>query len=140
MPWYIADETTSNEWKEIRDNPAPWAELQTAKIVLTLPSEHVKGIDDPAELMEFWDGVMDSCADLLGKGYDRKRAERFVTDTQISEGFMHAGYPLMAPLKMASTIVNKARIMRNEPHVWGLFHEIGHNHQNDLWVLEERRR
>jgi hypothetical protein len=134
MPWYIAGKTTSDEWKKIRDNPAPWAELQTAKIVLTLPSEHVKGIDDPAELMEFWDGVMDSCADLLGKGHDRKRAERFVTDTQISGGLMHSGYPLMAGLDMGSTFVDKARIMRNEPHVWGLFHEIGHNHQNGLWV------
>ena len=135
MPWYIAGKTASEEWKEIRDNPAPWAELQTAKIVLTLPSEYVKGIDDPADLMEFWDGVMDSCADLLGRGHDRRRAERFVTDAQISVGFMHSGYPLMAGLNMASTLVDKTRIMRNEPHVWGLFHEIGHNHQNDLWVF-----
>jgi len=134
MPWYIAGKTTSHEWKEIRDNPAPWAELQTAKIVLTLPSEHVKGMDDPDELMEFWDGVMDSCADLLGKGHNRKRAERFVTDTQIRAFSMHAGYPLMGGLNRAGTFVDKARIMRNEQSAWGLFHEIGHNHQNHLWV------
>ncbi len=135
MPWYIAGKTTAEEWKKMRDNPAPWGELQTAKVVLTLPTEHVKGIDDPAELMEFWDGVMDSCADLLGKGCDRKRAERFVTDTQISAGYMHSGYPLMAGLDIGSTFVDKARIMRNgHGGVWGLFHEIGHNHQNSLWV------
>lgn len=135
MPWYIAGKTTAEEWKKMRDNPAPWGELQTAKVVLTLPIEHVKGIDDPAELMEFWDGVMDSCADLLGKGHDRKRAERFVTDTQISAGYMHSGYPLMAGLDIGSTFVDKARIVRNgHGGVWGLFHEIGHNHQNSLWV------
>ena len=65
----------------------------------------------------------------------RKRAERFVTDTQISAGYMHSGYPLMAGLDIGSTFVDKARIMRNgHGGVWGLFHEIGHNHQNSLWV------
>ena len=48
---------------------------------------------------------------------------------------MHSGYPLMAGgLDAASLFVDKAKIMRNEPRVWGLFHEIGHNHQNSLWV------
>ncbi len=135
MPWYIAGKTTVEQWKKIRNNPAPWAELQTSKVVLTLPTENIKTMDDPAELMEFWDGVMDSCADLLGKDHSRKRAERFVTDTQISAGYMHSGYPLMAGLDIVSTFIDKARIMRNGHHgVWGLFHEIGHNHQNALWV------
>jgi len=136
MPWYIAGTTTSDEWKRVRDNPAPWAELQTAKIVLTVPSEHVRVMEDPAELMEFWDGVMDSCADLLGRDHNRKRAERFVIDAQIGYGFMHNNYPLMARSHMAPILVDKARMMRNERHACSFFHEIGHNHQNLSWVFK----
>ena len=135
MPWYVAGKTTDKQWKRIRDLPAPWAELQTDRVVFTLPAEHIREVENMAELMEFWDGVMDSCADLLGKDHARKRAERFATDTQISAGYMHSGYPLMAGLDIGSTLVDKARIVRNgHGGVWGLFHEIGHNHQNSLWV------
>ncbi len=135
MPWYVAGKTTNEQWKTSRNHPAPWAELQTDKVVLTLPSEHVREIENMVELMEFWDGIMDSCADLLGKDHTRKRAERFATDTQISAGYMHSGYPLMAGLDIGSTLVDKDRIIRNgHGGVWGLFHEIGHNHQNALWV------
>ncbi len=135
MPRYIAGKTTAEQWQKIRNNPAPWAELETDKVVFTLPSEHVRKLDDPAELMTFWDGVMNACADLLGKEHNRIRPERFVTDIQISVGYMHSGYPLMTGLDIASTFVDKDRIMRNgHAGVWGLFHEIGHNHQNALWV------
>jgi hypothetical protein len=135
MPWYIAGETTDDQWKTIRNYPAPWAELQTDKVILTLPAERIRNVDNMPELTAFWDGVMDSCADLLGKEHARKRAERFVTDTQISNGYMHSGYPLMAGLDISGTLVDKDGIVnRKHSGVWGLFHEIGHNHQNALWT------
>ncbi|MCI0498309.1 MAG: M60 family metallopeptidase [Planctomycetales bacterium] len=135
MPWYVAGKTTDEQWKTIRNNPAPWAELQTDKVVLTLPAKDVRQLEKMDDLMAFWDGVMDSCADLLGKEHNRQRAERFATDVQISAGYMHSGYPLMAGLDISSTLVDKARIVRNgHGGVWGLFHEIGHNHQDAMWV------
>ncbi|MCK4999980.1 MAG: M60 family metallopeptidase [Anaerohalosphaera sp.] len=135
MPRYIAGKTKPKQWLKIRNNPAPWAEFETDKVVFTLASEHVRSIDDPTEIVKFWDGVMDSCADLLGKKHDRKRAERFATDIQISAGYMHSGYPLMAGLDIGSTMLDIDRIKKNgHGGVWGLFHEIGHNHQNSLWV------
>ena len=135
MPWYVAGETTDRQWKKIRERKVPWAELQTDKVVVTLSAEHVRKLDDMKELMAFWDSIMDSCADLLGKDHARRRAERFATDTQISAGYMHSGYPLMAGLDIGSTMVDVERIKKNgHGGVWGLFHEVGHNHQNSLWV------
>ena len=135
MPRYIAGKTKAKQWKKQRSHPAPWAEIETKKVVFTLASEHIRDIEDPTEIVEFWDGVMDSCADLLGREHKRKRSERFATDIQISAGYMHSGYPLMAGLDIGSTMVDIERIKKNgHGGVWGLFHEIGHNHQNSLWV------
>jgi len=135
-PYYILGETDVDDWRaSIRLSPVPWAELATDKVVLTLPSEVVRELDAPDDVMRFWDGIMDCYADLLGRERQRRRAERFVSDVQISAGYMHSGYPLMTMLDITATMVDIKRIRSNGHHgVWGLFHEIGHNHQNSDWT------
>ncbi len=87
-------------------------------------------------LMEFWNQVLDACADLATIPRNRPRPERYVTDTQISAGYMHSGYPLMTMLDVAPVIVDRQRMMRNDHGgVWGLFHELGHNHQRPEWTF-----
>ena len=86
--------------------------------------------------MDFWDGIMDLYAELLGRSPQRRRIERFVSDVQISAGYMHSGYPLMVGLDISSTMIDIEKIKTNGHHgVWGLFHEIGHNHQNRDWTF-----
>jgi hypothetical protein len=49
---------------------------------------------------------------------------------------MHAGYPIMTHLDMPPVMVDKARMMSNgHGGVWGLFHELGHNHQSRDWTF-----
>ena len=136
-PHYIHGKTDLARWREsIRHLPAPWAELQTEKVIFTLPSKTVRDLDNPGELMDFWDGIMDRYAELLGRPPQRRRIERFVSDVQISAGYMHSGYPLMTMLDITGTMVDKQRIRTNGHHgVWGLFHEIGHNHQHRDWTF-----
>jgi len=135
-PYYVHGKTDLKQWRtSIRNDPAPWAELQGRKIILSLPAADVRKLDDPKELMDFWDGIMDLYAELFGRPAERRRIERFVADVQISAGYMHSGYPLMAMLDITSTMVYKPRIEANRHHgIWGLFHEIGHNHQNRDWT------
>jgi hypothetical protein len=136
-PYYVLGETDGDKWlSEIRNRKAPWGELATKKVVLTLPSEVLRTVDKPRELMEFWDGIMDCYADLLGRQQQRRRVERFVSDLQISAGYMHSGYPLMTMLDITNAMVDKEMITSNGHHgIWGLFHEIGHNHQNRDWTF-----
>ncbi len=136
-PHYVHGRTDLAEWRDsIRNYPAPWAELQTSKVILTLPSKDVRNLDDPKGLMDFWDRIMDCYAELLGLSPQRRRIERFVSDVQISAGYMHSGYPLMTMLDITTTMVDKDRIRTNAHHgVWGLFHEIGHNHQSGDWTF-----
>lgn len=136
-PLYVHGKTDIAKWKEtIRKYPAPWAELAGEKLIITIPSKDVRNFDDPKALMDFWDGIMDHYARFLGKGLKRRRTERFVSDVQISAGYMHSGYPLMVGLDITSTIIDVERVTANgHSGVWGLFHEIGHNHQNRDWTF-----
>jgi len=133
-PYYVLNETTLTEWCEkIRHRPAPWAELATDKVILTVPSKVVRTLDAPDTLMKFWNSVLDACAEFAAMPLERKRPERYVTDVQISAGYMHAGYPIMTHLDVAEVLVDANRLKSKGD--WGLFHELGHNHQARDWTF-----
>ncbi len=132
-PLYVHGRTTAAEWRDsVRQSPAPWAELATEKVVISLPTDHAREIEDPAALMDTWNRVLDACADLAGMPRDRKKAERIVPDLQISAGYMHSGYPIMTHADQYGILGRRDKIMAGQ---WGLFHELGHNHQNGDWTF-----
>lgn len=133
-PLFVLGRTTAEEWDAIRKRPAPWAEFASGKLVITVPSEAARSVADPVELMKFWDAVLDACADLSVVTRERGRAERFVHDVQISAGYMHSGYPIMAPMGEIPTVLDPAKVKRDG--AWGYFHELGHNHQSPLWTFD----
>lgn len=133
-PWYILGKTDLQQWRSaIRNYSAPMAEFQTDKLVISIPSRFMRELDDPEAVMKFWEEVMDADADLAGIDRNRPSAERFVSDVQISAGYMHAGYPLMCFLDAAPRFI-KVDHLRSDGD-WGMFHEIGHNHQNGDWTF-----
>ncbi len=132
-PLFRLGRTTGEQWWSIRGRPAPWAELAGRNVILTVPSRHVRALDDPAALMTFWDRVVDACADLAARPRGRERPERIVADEQIAAGYMHSGYPVMAHLDAAERMVDLDRLRTRGD--WGLFHELGHNHQSADWTF-----
>jgi len=133
-PHFVLGKTTNEAWREsIRANPAPWAELETSKVIITVPAEHIRALEDPVALMTWWDRVMDGCADLAARPHERERPERYVADVQISNGYMHAGYPIMTHLDAAPRFVDLATLSTKGD--WGMFHEMGHNHQHRDWTF-----
>ncbi len=133
-PHYILDETNIQEWRSsIRNRPGPWAELETDRIVLTVPSSAIRSLDNPYELMRFWRSVVEACADLASEPAPRTRPERIVPDTQISAGYMHSGYPIMTHMDVAERSVNLAQMLQGS---WGHFHELGHNFQSRNWTFD----
>lgn len=132
-PHYIHGRTTLAEWQELRAAPAPWGELETKKIVLSLPSSVLRDLEDPVALMKVWDETLDLVADLAAIPKDRPRAERIVCDEQISAGYMHSGYPIMTWLDMPPRLVSEAHMKKGD---WGIGHELGHNHQIGDWTFE----
>lgn len=133
-PRFVLGATDPGAWRaQIRALPGPWAEIGTDKIVLTIPSSVARAIDDPTAVLERWNVAMDAAADLAGIPTKRRSPERFVCDVQISNGYMHSGYPIMAHLDAAAFTSDLARLCVDG---WGPFHEVGHNHQVDVWTFD----
>ncbi|MGQ0627007.1 MAG: M60 family peptidase N-terminal accessory domain-containing protein, partial [Phycisphaerales bacterium] len=83
-PLFVLGKTTVQEWQEtIRKHPAPWAELGTAKVFVSVPSSTIRTLDDPEALLKVWDRVLDAAADLATIPHERARPERYVADQQI---------------------------------------------------------
>ncbi|XP_070761989.1 TRPM8 channel-associated factor homolog [Enoplosus armatus] len=130
-PYYKSGVTTAADWFSLRTAPSPWAELEFDNVILTVPSDVVRDLDRPDELAAHWDDIMRGIADLAAIPHKLPRKERFVTDVQISYGWMHAGYPIMTHRPTAAELVciDHAR----SEGLWGPIHELGHNQQRDCW-------
>uniref|UniRef100_A0A8C5PEC3 Peptidase M60 domain-containing protein n=2 Tax=Leptobrachium leishanense TaxID=445787 RepID=A0A8C5PEC3_9ANUR len=131
-PTYVKGMTCISSWvKNIRALPAPWAELVTENIILTVPSAAIRSLDDPEELLSLWDKIMEAVADLAAIPKKFQRPERIVADVQISAGWMHAGYPVMCYFASTKDLVNLQKMTKDG--LWGPIHELGHNQQKGAW-------
>ena len=135
-PLFVLGETDLDAWRdEIRHAPAPWAEIAGRNMIVTTDAREVRGLDDPAAVAEAWNRVLDLSAELAAwPSAARSSPERFVVDRQISAGYMHSGYPLMAHLDQQANLVN-TKHLRSECN-WGFYHEVGHNHQVGDWTFD----
>lgn len=131
-PLFELGKTDLQTWKDqLRNDPAPWAELVSSNLAISLPSASIRNLDNPDAVMQFWDRVVAAEDDLSGQT-NRTSPERFVLDRQISAGYMHSGYPIMAWLDQSEKVANLDALLKGN---WGFFHELGHNHQRPEWVL-----
>jgi hypothetical protein len=129
-PYFKLGETTEIEWlTKIKNNPAPWAELATDKIVLTVPSYRIRNLDNPFKLMQFWDEVMDADADLAVISRKRTHNERIIVDQDVAYGSMFTVRgKIVVPDDESCKWMLDVDFMRKNGS-WGTFHELGHRHQ-----------
>lgn len=132
-PLFVLGKTTDDEWKALRQAPGPWAELACPHVILTVPSQSIRQLRNPTELMQFWNEVVIAQDWLASTETDRKRPERIVADVEISAGYMHSGYPIMTYLDVVPLVSDLTAMRRGS---WGHFHELGHNHQSGDWTPE----
>ncbi|MCX6899640.1 MAG: M60 family metallopeptidase [Verrucomicrobia bacterium] len=133
-PYFVLGKTKQADWKDrLRKEHAPWAELECSKVIVTVPSSFVRTLDDPDALMKVWEQIVDLEDDLAGTAAERRRPERVVCDQQISAGYMHAGYPVMTWMDQPKNFTSKEALLKGN---WGIFHELGHNHQSGYWTFD----
>jgi len=127
-PYFVLGKTEVVEWKNsLRQAPAPYAELVTDRIALSFPSVWVRDIEDPTELLQYWDRVVKLHDELGGMANVRFGPERVNVDVQISVGLFHAGYPAQGPQKQCRGVVDLEKLKTKGN--WGWFHEMGHESQ-----------
>lgn len=141
-PHFVLGKTTGQAWRAtIRNHPGPWAELESREIALTVPSEVARRLDDPQPLLEVWDRIVVSHGSLEPRRLDGlgDRQARYVPDVNVSWGYMYAPAhaPLTVPMESAAVMTDVGMLTTNSHgDVWGLLHELGHWHQNEMWTFE----
>jgi len=59
--------TTLAQWRNVeRRHKAPWADFQSQKFMMQVPTSWISKLDDPVALMKNWDLAMDAMNDLMG--------------------------------------------------------------------------
>jgi len=133
-------ETSLSEWASIREFPAPLADFESDKYMLTVPSDAIRSFATPDELMIRADEIMDTFQLVHGRPLDRMRAEAFMFDTRTSvEGSYPGGYPvtpgLWSQINGDIKLGSFSPFSYVNPGVWesneGMFamtHEMAHHH------------
>ena len=87
--------TTPEEWKtKQRNNPAPWADFMSDKVMLTVPTKWIYAYDDPVALMKDWDNRIDTISALTGKQKVRNNQVLYaIVDTSLLGDGFGIGYP-----------------------------------------------
>ena len=135
-PWFKAGRDTAAAFiAECAATGAPWGEIETKDFVVTSQIEGLRRVDDPQWIADFWQKVMEA-DQALAQWPVRRSHERICSDVQLTGGFLHDGYPLMSHIneEKFDWAVNKELLASGGG--WGVFHEIGHMHQNRDWTPE----
>ena len=88
-------QTTLQEWLDTeRHHPAPWADFQSDKYMMQVPTGWVSEHPDPVTMMEDWDKAMDVQNDLMGFPRVRGKETMYCQVDVIMRSTVHApGYP-----------------------------------------------
>ncbi|MGJ8641517.1 MAG: M60 family metallopeptidase [Opitutaceae bacterium] len=97
-PFYSArsfDQTSPRDWQQIESqHPAPWADFETDKFMMQVPSAWLDQVDDPAALMRDWDQSMDAVSELFGYPLVRSKTVLYLqVDVNMRGSAYFPGYP-----------------------------------------------
>ena len=86
--------TTPAQWLTERASPAPWADFQTDKFMMQVPTSWIYAMPDPTQLMADWDTSMDATTDLMGFPRLRGKESFYLqVDVDLKNSVFSPGYP-----------------------------------------------
>lgn len=124
--------TSLDEWQNVeRNRPAPWADFQTEKFMMQVPSSWIRKLDDPLTLLKNWDLAMDAMNDLMGLAHVQGRETMYLqVDLQNRASVFAPGYPTCNdrydPKKEYDGYVNHYLVRGPQFAPDYVFHEQGH--------------
>ncbi|TKB47158.1 M60 family metallopeptidase [Thalassotalea mangrovi] len=88
-------ETAEQDWQSIRQFPGVFADFESDKFMVTVPTYGIQNFDQPKALLDRWDEIMDLFQIIHGRPLERSRAEAYLLDaTQLVIGSFPGGYPV----------------------------------------------
>lgn len=128
------DRTTLDQWqKSERRHPGPWADFESDKFMMQVPTRWIYNFEDPATLMADWDKAMDAVSELFGLPLVRPKTVLYLQVDVIFRGNAnYPGYPQSNfrydPLKVESGHSNHWLLKGPQSSGEIIFHELGHAH------------
>lgn len=133
-PWFKLGRDTNEKFlRECAETGAPWGEIECDDFVVTSETAGLKRVKDPAWVAAFWGKVMKADQDLA-QWKVRRHPERICSDVQLITGWLHDGYPLMSHINAEHFDWAIDQECLADGDGWGVYHEIGHMHQNRAWT------
>ena len=91
----------------------PFSELRGQKVILTLPTDLVNGMDEPSKLIQIYDDVIGHYEHISENTGSNIEKTLIVLDVQTSTGKLHGGYPVVG-LISDKTLTNLTAIESGE--------------------------
>jgi hypothetical protein len=127
------DKTTLEEWKNTeRKNPGPWADFESDKFMMQVPTNWISNYDDPVTLMEDWDKGMDAVTELLGYPSVMPKTVLYVQpDVMMRGNANYPGYPqsnyAYSPNAVEDGNKDDYWMLQGPQYTdWTVLHELGH--------------
>jgi hypothetical protein len=130
--------TSLSEWQNVeRKHGAPWADFQTEKFMMQLPTSWIYNYDDPSKVLKDWDKALDAVSDLMGYPLIRGKEVLYLqADVFIRAKAYSPGYPQVNvtynPNKQYNGNEDKYYLTGPLDQWKGVsveFHELGHGHK-----------
>ena len=128
------DKTTLEQWHKIeRHHHGPWADFESDKFMMQVPTKWIYNYDDPATLMQDWDTSMDRVSELFGLPLVRPKTVLYLQVDVIFRGSANfPGYPQSNfrynPNKAENGHSNHWLLKGPQSSGQTIFHELGHAH------------
>ncbi len=89
------DQTTLEAWqKTARRHPGPWADFESDRFMMQVPSNWISAYDDPATMMADWDKALDVVSTLFGYPAVRPKSVLYLQIDVVYRGTANfPGYP-----------------------------------------------
>ncbi len=134
--------TTLEEWKKTeRHHPGAWADFESDKFLMQVPTNWIYDFDDPKTMLYRYDIAMDAVSDLLGKPRIQGTHTMFRQVDAIMRAGVHApGYPEINvtynPVEKSDGKGTHNILQSPVEQSWVIFHEMGHSHIPSFFVDE----
>jgi hypothetical protein len=126
------NKTTLTQWLNTeRKNPGPWADFESDKFMMQVPTGWIYNFADPVTLMQDWDASMDAVSELFGMPLVRPKTVLYLQidvvyrGTANFPGYPQSNYPYN-PDAAANGNQNHFTLKGPQYSDWTVFHELGH--------------